>query len=159
MRGAMIVCLGLLASGCGADERRSEGRATQADIDNSSERTATLPAPSSPSPSPTPTPSATGSTAAAAPTTADYLGRWRGVEGLNLVVTERPEGGVMLDMQYSIDDKGMFPGSVTAEGIRFIRNGQPETLVRTDGDATGLKWLAGKSDCLTVKTGEGYCRD
>lgn len=157
MRGAMIVCLGLLASGCGADERRSEGRATQADIDNRSERTGIPPAPSSPSP--TPTPSAIGSTAAIVPTTADYLGRWRGVEGLNLVVTERPQGGVMLDMQYSLDDRGMFPGSVTAEGIRFIRDGQPETLVRTDGDATGLKWLAGKSDCLTVKTGEGYCRD
>ena len=29
----------------------------------------------------------------------------------------------------------------------------------TDGDATGLKYLAGKKDCLTVEPGEGYCRD
>jgi hypothetical protein len=55
-------------------------------------------------------------------------------------------------------DKGIFPGSVTAEGLRFTRNGKDEVLVPSDGDATGLKWLAGKTDCLTVKAGEGYCR-
>ena len=31
--------------------------------------------------------------------------------------------------------------------------------VATDGDATGMKWLAGKARCLTVRVGEGYCRD
>ena len=50
-------------------------------------------------------------------------------------------------------------GSVTAEGLRFMRNGVAETAVPSDGDATGLKYLAGKQDCLTVKPGEGYCRD
>jgi hypothetical protein len=76
-----------------------------------------------------------------------------------LVVASKPAGGVTLDMQWDLDNKGMFDGSVTAEGLRFMRNGVAETAVKTNGDATGLKNLAGKQDCLTVKSGEGYCRD
>lgn len=103
-----------------------------------------------PVPAATPTP--------AAPDQSAYLGRWIGVEGMYLNVTTKPEGGVSLDMQYDLDHHGTYDGSVTAEGLRFIRNGVAETAVHTDGDATGLKWLAGKTDCLTVKQGEGYCR-
>ena len=90
----------------------------------------------------------------------DYLGRWVGVEGMVLNVSERAGGGVTLDMVWGLDraDRGTFPGSVTAEGLRFTRNGKDEILVPSDGDATGLKWLAGKTDCLTVRPGEGYCR-
>lgn len=90
---------------------------------------------------------------------ADYLGRWTGVEGMYLVVASKPGGGVTLDMQWDLDNKGMFDGSVTAEGLRFTRNDVAETAVHSNGDATGLKNLAGKQDCLTVKPGEGYCRD
>jgi hypothetical protein len=36
--------------------------------------------------------------------------------------------------------------------------GRREARSVTNGDATGLKYLAGKTDCLTVKSGEGYCR-
>jgi hypothetical protein len=90
---------------------------------------------------------------------ADYLGRWTGVEGMYLVVATKPGGGVTLDMQWDLDNKGMFDGSVTAEGLRFMRNGVAESAVHTDGEATGLKYLAGKQDCLTVKPGEGYCKD
>lgn len=89
----------------------------------------------------------------------DYLGRWTGVEGMYLAVVANPGGGVTLDMQWDLDNKGMFDGSVTAEGLRFMRNDVAEIAVHTDGDATGLKYLAGKQDCLTVKPGEGYCRD
>ena len=90
---------------------------------------------------------------------ADYRGRWTGVEGMYLVVASEPGGGVTLDMQWDLDNKGTFDGSVTAEGLRFMRNDVTETAVHTNGDATGLKYLAGKQDCLTVKPGEGYCRD
>lgn len=92
-------------------------------------------------------------------TEAGYLGRWTGVEGMYLVVASKPGGGVTLDMQWDLDNKGTFDGSVTAEGLRFMRNGVAESAVHTDGDATGLKYLAGKQDCLTVKPGEGYCKD
>lgn len=96
---------------------------------------------------------------AAAKTEADYLGRWIGVEGMYLTVTSKPSGGVAMDMQWDLDNTGKFDGSVTAEGLRFMRKGIAETAVPSDGDATGLKYLAGKKDCLTVKPGEGYCRD
>jgi hypothetical protein len=42
--------------------------------------------------------------------------------------------------------------------IVFERNGVRETLRPTGGDATGLKYLARKTECLTVKAGEGYCK-
>ncbi|VXC77085.1 hypothetical protein [Sphingomonas sp. 8AM] len=87
-----------------------------------------------------------------------YLGRWIGVEGMFLDVTRREGGGVTLDMQWDLDHRGTFDGSVTAEGLRFMRNGVAELAVPGNGDATGLKWLAGKKDCLIVKSGEGYCR-
>lgn len=87
-----------------------------------------------------------------------YLGRWVGVEGMYLNVARREGGGVSLDMQWDLDHRGTFDGSVTAEGLRFMRNGVAETAVLGDGDQTRLKWLAGKKDCLIVKAGEGYCR-
>ena len=90
---------------------------------------------------------------------ADYLGRWTGVEGMYLVVASRPGGGVTLDMQWDLDHKGTFDGSVTAEGLRFMRKDVAEIAVHANGDNTGLKYLAGKQDCLLVKPGEGYCRD
>lgn len=96
--------------------------------------------------------------AATAKLEADYLGRWVGVEGMFLNVTKRTGGGVTLEMQWDLDHRGTFPGSVTAEGLRFTRNGVDEIAVPGDGDATGLKWLAGKKNCLIVTSGEGYCR-
>lgn len=104
-------------------------------------------------------PSPATSPAAVPAAQAAYLGRWTGVEGMYLVVTEKPAGGVTMEMQWDLDHKGTFDGSATAEGLRFMRDGVAETAVRSDGDATGLKYLAGKKDCLTVKSGEGYCRD
>ena len=106
-----------------------------------------------------PTPTTPPAPADSAKVEADYVGRWTGVEGTYLVVASKPAGGVSLDMQWDLDNKGTFDGSVTAEGLRFMRNDVAETAVHTNGDATGLKYLAGKQDCLTVKPGEGYCRD
>lgn len=90
---------------------------------------------------------------------ADYIGKWIGPEGLVLEVTAKPGGGVTIANQWTLDDKGSFEGSVTNEGLRWMRGGEAVTAAPSDGDATGLKWLAGKKDCLTVKPGEGYCRD
>lgn len=91
---------------------------------------------------------------------ADYVGKWIGPEGLVLDVKAKPGGGVTIINQWTLDDEGTFEGSVTAEGLRFTRNGETVTASPSDGDATGMKWLAGKKNCLTVKVGsEGYCRD
>lgn len=90
----------------------------------------------------------------------DWIGRWKGVEGTYLVVAKGTDPGTYkLEMQYTLDDKGSFAGRGSSEGISFERPDGKQTLHPSDGDATGLKWLAGKKDCLTVKSGEGYCRD
>lgn len=93
-----------------------------------------------------------------------YLGHWIGVEGMVLDVARGKEpDSFRLTMQWNLDDKGVFAGrgqnDPSAPGIAFTRNGEQLLLRRSDGDATGLKWLAGKKECLTVKPGEGYCRD
>lgn len=89
----------------------------------------------------------------------DYVGKWTGVEGMMLAVARKPGGGVRIENQWDLDHKGSFDGAVTAAGLRWTRAGETVTAVAGDGDATGLKYLAGKKDCLTVKPGEGYCRD
>lgn len=99
------------------------------------------------------------SPAQAAKVEADYVGKWIGPEGLVLEVKPKPGGGVTIANQWTLDDNGNFDGSVNAEGLRFMRNGETVTASPSNGDATGMKWLAGKRDCLTVKSGEGYCRD
>lgn len=90
----------------------------------------------------------------------DWVGRWKGVEGTYLVISKGAEPGLYkLEMQYTLDDKGSFDGKGTRDGIAFERPDGKHALKPSDGDATGLKWLAGKKDCLTVMSGEGYCRD
>lgn len=91
-----------------------------------------------------------------------WVGRWRGVEGLNLVIAKDAAAGpghYRLTDQYSLDDKGVFKGEAVGDTIRFTRPDGDQILRATDGAATGLKYLATKKDCLTVKPGEGYCRD
>ncbi len=90
----------------------------------------------------------------------NYAGRWIGVEGMVLDVapTDTP-GHYALTMQWDLDNKGKFDGTATGDTIAFDRGGIHETLRPTNGDATGLKYLSGKTDCLTVKPGEGYCRE
>ena len=90
----------------------------------------------------------------------DYTGRWVGVEGMVLDIAHAgAPGHYDLTMQWDLDNKGIFDGTINGRTITFVRNDIVETLRPTDGDATGLKYLAGKTDCLTVKSGEGYCRD
>lgn len=91
-----------------------------------------------------------------------WIGRWRGVEGLNLVIARdaaKGAGHYTLTDQYTLDDKGAFAGHAVGDTIQFTRPDGDQVLRATDGAATGLKYLASKKDCLTVKPGEGYCRD
>jgi hypothetical protein len=89
-----------------------------------------------------------------------WVGRWTGVEGTYLVISKAAlPDHYRLEMQYTLDSKGSYDGTGTAEGIEFTRPDGKQVLRASDGDATGLKWLAGKKDCLKVKDGEGYCRD
>jgi hypothetical protein len=62
-------------------------------------------------------------------------------------------------MQSDLDTKGSYDGEDSEHGIKFKRGSEELSLRRGSGDETGLKYLAGKKDCLIVKPGEGYCRD
>lgn len=90
---------------------------------------------------------------------AAWAGKWNGVEGMYATITTAEPGKYKLEMQSDLDTKGTYDGSDSDGGITFQRGGETLTLAASTGDATGLKYLAGKKDCLKVKDGEGYCRD
>jgi hypothetical protein len=86
-----------------------------------------------------------------------WIGRWPGPEGTYLDIRRAGDGyGLTVA---DLDGARTFPGSATAEGIAFERDGTVETVRGGDGNATGMKWLAGKQDCLIIRAGEGFCRD
>lgn len=97
-------------------------------------------------------------TALQPPATDSWVGQWIGVEGTTLNIA-----GAAGDYDLTLHD--MDGASITVKGradgnlIRFERDGVAETLHAGNGEATGMKWLDGKSDCLIVREGEGFCRD
>jgi hypothetical protein len=86
-----------------------------------------------------------------------WLGQWNGPEGTFLKLAGG-QGRYDISIQ-NLDGPRTFTGRAAGQLIEFERDGRPETLRATDGQATGMKWLDGKKDCLTVRAGEGYCRD
>lgn len=109
-----------------------------------------------PTPAPTTTPAASASPMASYD---DWIGKWTGPEGLFVTVTATGEGTYQLEMQSDLDTRGTYQGTAGPDGIVFERGGTPFSLRRATGDETGLKYLAGKQDCLMVVEGEGFCRD
>lgn len=101
--------------------------------------------------------------AAAAPNRDAWVGKWVGVEGLVLTIEKDPAGPgrYRLTNTYGLDQgaNGTFAGVASEDGIAFTRPDGAKELHATDGASTGLKYLDGKKDCLTVSVGEGYCRD
>ena len=90
---------------------------------------------------------------------ASWAGKWTGVEGMYATITPTEPGKYKLEMQSDLDTKGTYDGEDSEHGIKFKRGDEELSLHRGNGDDTGLKYLAGKKDCLIVKPGEGYCRD
>ena len=90
---------------------------------------------------------------------ADWAGKWIGVEGMFVTITPGEPGKYKLEMQSDLDTKGTYDGADSEHGIKFKRGTEELSLRRGSGDETGLKYLAGKKECLIVKDGEGYCRD
>lgn len=91
-----------------------------------------------------------------------WVGRWVGVEGLVLEIAKGAEPGrYRILNKWNLDqtEPGTYDGRASVNGIVFRRGDARIELVAGDGDATGMKWLAGKRDCLIVAPGEGYCRD
>lgn len=86
-----------------------------------------------------------------------FTGKWTGPEGTYLTVT--PQGPDYLVTVANLDGPRDFTGKATANGIAFTRDGQVLTIRKGTGEDTGMKWLAGKHDCIVVAANEGYCHD
>ena len=86
-----------------------------------------------------------------------WQGRWIGPEGTFLELQPQADG-VAITVQ-SLDGPAHYQGTEHAGGIHFIRDGKTETVRAGDGEATGMKWLLDKQNCLVIQLGEGFCRD
>jgi len=86
-----------------------------------------------------------------------WVGEWRGPEGTSLKIAKQ-EVGYEVTVT-NLDGPRQFHGIGAGDVLQFERDGTTESVRAGDGTATGMKWLAGKKDCLVVKAGEGYCRD
>lgn len=143
----------VLASGC--QDRSADNTAAPATADApATPAPEASPAPAAPvAPEPEPEP-------AAAPATGPdaWLGQWTGPEGTLLLLEPREGGGYLVTIQ-SLDGRESYPGDAAGPGIVFERNGVTERIRVGSGKATGMKWLADKSNCLVIKAGEGFCRD
>lgn len=102
--------------------------------------------------------SAHGAPEAASEALSKWQGTWNGPEGTYLRLTARTDSTYEVAIR-DLDAERTFEGVGRGDRIHFTRDGLTESIRATDGEATGMKWLADKSNCLTVKTGEGYCRD
>ena len=91
------------------------------------------------------------------PETDRWLGQWNGPEGTFLRL-EGGKGRYEITIQ-NLDGPRTYQGHAAGAQIEFERNGAIETIRATSGAETGMKWLSDKSDCLTIRPGEGYCRD
>lgn len=85
-----------------------------------------------------------------------WVGQWNGPEGTYVRISGS-DGKYEVVIQ-NLDGARAFPGTAAGDRIEFDRDGVKESLRATNGQETGMKWLLEKSECLTVRTGEGYCR-
>jgi hypothetical protein len=86
-----------------------------------------------------------------------WLGKWIGPEGSYLVLSKNGDKYVVLIN--SLDGPATYEGTSTGEHIEFRRNGITESIHAGNGRDTGMKWLMDETNCLIIKTGEGFCRD
>lgn len=98
-------------------------------------------------------------TETAAPATDGWVGKWTGPEGLVLDIARTATPG-RYDVKVTLlDGTGSYTGTAEGDVIRFERSGVRETIRKATGAQTGLKWLAGKQNCLMIRQAEGFCRD
>jgi len=68
-----------------------------------------------------------------------------------LVVTDPPQGGLILEF-HGKGRETSYSGSVTAEGLRFMRGGIAEAGILLPGKDSK------ENDCLSISDTETYCR-
>lgn len=91
------------------------------------------------------------------PAASEWVGKWIGPEGTFLELSEA-DGAYTVKIQ-SLDGAATYDAVAIEDRVEFQRNGTTETIRASSGAETGMKWLLDKKDCLTIKTGEGFCRD
>lgn len=93
-----------------------------------------------------------------APELADqWLGKWIGPEGTFLELARN--GDAYSVTIQSLDGPASYQGKAALDRLEFMRDGKLESIHASSGAETGMKWLLEKKSCLTIKTGEGFCRD
>lgn len=91
------------------------------------------------------------------PVTDKWLGKWIGPEGTYLQIAGA-HGRYEITIR-NLDGPRTFQGRAVGLQVEFERDEAREVIRATNGAETGLKWLNEKTNCLTVRAGEGYCRD
>ena len=95
----------------------------------------------------------------AAPLPSDaLLGDWIGVEGATLKIKSGAAPGVYEISERTLDGPLAYTGNALGAAISFEENGKVKTIRAGAGDDTGLKYLAGKTNCLVIESGRGFCR-
>lgn len=88
----------------------------------------------------------------------EWLGVWNGPEGTYLELIAKDDSTFTVLIQ-DLDEERSFVGTAGTDYIQFERDGVQEKIRATNGEDTGMKWLADSERCLTINEGEGYCRD
>jgi hypothetical protein len=111
----------------------------------------------SPVGSPTGSPAGSPGGSPAASKTDAMTGKWPGVEGTSLSITKK--GDKYTIEIANLDGPKTYEGTAKGDAIEFTRGGKTETIKTATGDETGMKYFAGKKECLVVTKGsEGFCR-
>ncbi len=104
-------------------------------------------------------PEATAAVAPAALPTDAWIGDWIGVEGNTLKIAATAAPGAYAITEVTLDGPLTYTGTADAAAIAFQEKDKPMTIRAGTGDETGLKYLTGKTNCLWIETGRGFCRD
>ena len=88
-----------------------------------------------------------------------WLGKWIGVEGNTLdIASANGAPGLYAITEGTLDGPKTYTGNAEGDGIGFTDGDRRLTLRAGTGDETGLKYLAGKTNCLVSESGRGFCR-
>ncbi|MES1203758.1 MAG: hypothetical protein ABUS57_20165 [Pseudomonadota bacterium] len=93
-----------------------------------------------------------------APPTDVWIGKWIGVEGNFLDIQAGLAPGVYAITEGTLDGPKTYVGTGKDMTIEISDGGKPLAIHAGKGDDTGLKYLAGKTDCLIIESGRGFCR-
>jgi hypothetical protein len=114
--------------------------------------------PTAPTPSAKPEAAATQTPVAEAPQTDAWIGKWIGVEGNTLTIEETGVKGAYAIVEGTLDGEKRYGGKAEGDHIALIDAGASGAIRAGTGDETGLKYLAGKTNCLIIDSGRGFCR-